>query len=173
MLLAGPLAQLPLGDEAAAGIGVRPMRSRILLVVIAVALMAVATASTGPIPFIALAAPHLMRRLTRTSGVPLAGAALMGGVLVLVSDLVARRLFAPTELAVGIVTGALGGAYLVWLLIVERKRLWTRTPRYPPVPRPRRRPPRDCAAKPCAPATGPVTRSCTVSTSRCSRGSSP
>lgn len=118
-----PLAQLPLGDAAATGLGVRVERSRLVLIVVGVALMGVATASTGPIAFIALAAPHLVRKLTRTPGVALFGAALMGAVLVLVSDLIARRLFAPTELAVGVITGALGGLYLVWLLAVERKRL--------------------------------------------------
>ncbi|MFV0435387.1 MAG: FecCD family ABC transporter permease [Leucobacter sp.] len=121
--LSGPLAQLPLGDAVAVGVGVRPQRSRLALVIVSIALMAVATASTGPIPFVALAAPQLVRKLTRTSGVPLVGAALMGGVLVLVSDLIARRIFAPNELAVGVITGAIGGLYLVWLLIVERKRL--------------------------------------------------
>ncbi|MEA5116079.1 MAG: iron chelate uptake ABC transporter family permease subunit [Propionicimonas sp.] len=118
-----PLGQLPLGDATATGLGVRVERSRLVLIVVGVALMGVATASTGPIAFIALAAPHLVRKLTRTPGVALFGAALMGGVLVLVSDLIARRLFAPTELAVGVITGSLGGLYLVWLLAVERKRL--------------------------------------------------
>ncbi|MFT3888915.1 MAG: iron chelate uptake ABC transporter family permease subunit [Arachnia sp.] len=118
-----PLAQLPLGDAAATGLGVRVERSRLVLIVVGVALMGVATASTGPIAFVALAAPHLTRRLTRTPGVALFGSALMGAVLVLVSDLIARRLFAPTELAVGVITGSLGGLYLVWLLAVERKRL--------------------------------------------------
>ncbi len=121
--LARPMAQLPLGDATATGLGVRVERSRLALIVVGVALMGVATASTGPIAFIALAAPHLVRKLTRTPGVPLFGAALMGAVLVLVSDLIARRLFAPTELAVGVITGSLGGLYLVWLLGVERKRL--------------------------------------------------
>lgn len=118
-----PLAQLPLGDETAVGLGVRANRTRILLVAVGVGLMGVATAATGPIAFIALAAPHLVKKLTRTPGVALFGAALMGGVLVLVSDLIARRLFAPTELAVGVITGALGGLYLVWLLAIERKKL--------------------------------------------------
>ena len=118
-----PLGQLPLGDAAATGLGVRVERARLVLIVVGVALMGVATASTGPIAFIALAAPHLARRLTRTPGVALFGAALMGGVLVGISDLIARRLFAPTELAVGVITGSLGGLYLVWLLAVERKRL--------------------------------------------------
>nr|WP_279550215.1 iron chelate uptake ABC transporter family permease subunit [Leucobacter weissii] len=122
-VLARPLGQLPLGDAAAVGIGVRAQATRIWAVILGVILMGVATASTGPIGFIALAAPHLVRRLTGTSGVPIAGAALMGGVLVLVSDLIARRIFAPTELAVGVITGALGGLYLIWLLAIERRRL--------------------------------------------------
>ncbi len=118
-----PLTQFPLGDAVATGLGVRVQRSRLVLVLTGVALMAVATASTGPIGFIALAAPHLVKKLTRTPGVALFGAALMGAVLVLVSDLIARRLFAPTELAVGVITGSLGGLYLIYLLAVERKRL--------------------------------------------------
>ena len=118
-----PLGQLPLGDAAATGLGVRVERARLVLIIVGVALMGVATASTGPIAFIALAAPHLVRKVTRTPGVPLFGAALMGGVLVLLSDLIARRIFAPAELAVGVITGSLGGLYLVWLLAVERKRL--------------------------------------------------
>ena len=120
---ARPLAQLPLGDETAIGLGVRVERSRFAVVIIGVALMAVSTASTGPIAFVALAAPHLVKKLTHTPGVALVGSALMGGVLVLVSDLIARRIFAPTELAVGVITGSLGGLYLIYLLAVERKKL--------------------------------------------------
>ncbi|ALJ21659.1 FecCD family ABC transporter permease [Microbacterium sp. No. 7] len=118
-----PTEQLTLGDASAVGIGVRVERTRFVLIILGVALMAVATAATGPIAFVALAAPHLVKKLVRTAGVSLFGAAIMGGVLVLVSDLVARRLFAPTELAVGVITGSLGGLYLIWLLAVERKRL--------------------------------------------------
>lgn len=121
--LAPALGQLPLGDATATGLGVPVEKVRLVLVLVGVGLMAVATASTGPIAFVALAAPHLTKKLTRTAGVALAGSALMGGVLVLVSDLIARRLFAPNELAVGVITGSLGGAYLIYLLAVERKRL--------------------------------------------------
>lgn len=117
------LTMLPLGDPSATGLGIRTERSRFVLVIVGVALVSVATASTGPIAFVALAAPHLARKLTRTTGAGLGGAALMGAVLVLVSDLIARRIFAPTELEVGVITGSLGGLYLVWLLAVERKRL--------------------------------------------------
>ncbi|WP_225733285.1 FecCD family ABC transporter permease [Pseudoclavibacter sp. CFCC 13796] len=114
---------MPLGDPLAIGLGVRVERSRLVMVVVGVALMAVAVAAAGPISFVALAAPHLVRRITRTPGVGLIGAGLMGAFLVLVSDLIARRIFAPNELAVGVVTGSLGGIYLIILLAMEwRKR---------------------------------------------------
>jgi iron complex transport system permease protein len=93
-------------------------------VVIGVALMAAAVAAAGPIAFVALAAPHLMRRITRTSGIGLFVAGLMGAFLVLASDLIARRVIAPNELAVGVVTGSLGGIYLIILLGME----WRRRP---------------------------------------------
>jgi iron complex transport system permease protein len=117
------LAQLPLGDELAAGLGTRTERVRTVMLLVGVALMGVATAATGPIAFVALAAPHLVRKLTRTTGVALFGSGVMGALLVVGSDIVARRLFAPNELAVGVITGSLGGLYLIWLLAVERKRL--------------------------------------------------
>ena len=115
-LLARPLGALVLGDDLAAALGVRVERVRTLLVVVGVVLVAVATATAGPIGFIALAAPQIARRLTHSSGIGLGTAALTGAVLVLASDLLAQRLLAPTQLAVGVVTGVLGGGYLIWLL---------------------------------------------------------
>jgi iron complex transport system permease protein len=118
-----PLAQLALGDDAAraSGVPVGMVRGSALLV--GVALVSVATAATGPIAFVALAAPQVARRLAGTPTPGLAGPAVTGALLVLVSDVLAQRLFAPTELAVGVVTGALGGVYLIVLLAGEwRKR---------------------------------------------------
>ncbi len=119
--LARTLPILALGDDAARGVGVRVERSRLALVLCGVVLVAAATATAGPIAFIALAAPQLARRLTRTAGSGLASAALMGAVLTLASDVVAQRLFAPTQLPVGVVSGSLGGVYLIWLLTREKK----------------------------------------------------
>ncbi|WP_156887562.1 FecCD family ABC transporter permease [Propionicicella superfundia] len=122
LLLARPLGTLMLGDELAAGLGIRPDRVRTLVVVVSVALVSVATAAAGPIAFVALAAPQIARRLTGTASVGVGTAALTGGALVQASDLVAQRLFAPTQLAVGVVTGTLGGLYLIWLLTREWRR---------------------------------------------------
>lgn len=121
--LTRPLAQLALGDETARATGVPVTRIRGTAVLVGVGLVAIATAATGPVAFVALAAPQLARRLARTPTPGLAGPALVGALLVLVSDITAQRLFAPTELAVGVVTGALGGVYLIILLAGEwRKR---------------------------------------------------
>ncbi|QXT64308.1 iron chelate uptake ABC transporter family permease subunit [Tessaracoccus palaemonis] len=116
------LALLPLGDDLSRGLGVPVERLRLVAVLAAVALVSVATATTGPIAFVALAAPHVARRLAHTAGPGLFCAALTGALLVLVSDVLAQRLFAPTQLAVGVVTGALGGVYLIVLLATEWRR---------------------------------------------------
>ncbi len=119
----GPrLALLGMGDEAAAALGVRVESARLAYLVIGVALTAAVTAAAGPVSFVALAAPQLAQRLTRTPGVALAPAALMGALLLIVSDWLAQNLFAPTQLPVGIVTVAVGGAYFAWLLVSARRR---------------------------------------------------
>lgn len=111
------LALLEMGDDAAAALGVRVPAARLAYLVIGVALTAVATAAAGPISFVALAAPQLARRLTRTPGIALVPSAAMGAFLLVFSDWLAQRLFAPTQLPVGVVTVAVGGIYFVWLLI--------------------------------------------------------
>jgi len=114
-LLVGSLRTMQLGDDAAKGLGVRVERDRLLLVFVAVAFAAMATAAAGPIIFVAFVGAPIARRLTHD---PLAmwTSALVGAVVVVLSDLVARRLFAPTELPVGVVTGVVGAPYLLWLL---------------------------------------------------------
>ena len=87
-----------------------------------VALTAMVTAVAGPIAFVSLAAPQLARRLVRGSGVGLPSAAAMGALLLIASDVVAQRAFAPTQIPVGVVTASIGGAYLVWLLTREAKK---------------------------------------------------
>jgi iron complex transport system permease protein len=121
-LLARPLRTLELGDEAARALGVSVERARFALIFVAVGLSAVATACSGPILFVALAAPQIARRLTRTSGPGVGCAALMGAVLLLAADYASQRLFGDTQLPVGVVTGVAGGLYLLWLLNREWRR---------------------------------------------------
>ncbi|MFT4210528.1 MAG: iron chelate uptake ABC transporter family permease subunit [Microbacterium sp.] len=122
LALSRPLSIMTMGDDLATGLGVRVERTRLWLVVVGVALVSLATAAAGPIAFVALAAPQLARRVTGTRGVGMPGAMLMGAALVLAADVVAQRLFAPTQLPVGVVTGALGGVYLIWVLARQWRR---------------------------------------------------
>jgi iron complex transport system permease protein len=119
----GPrLSLLEMGEDAAAALGVRVEATRLGYLVLGVALTAVATAAAGPISFVALAAPQLAQRLTRTPGIALVPAAAMGAFLLMFSDWLAQRLFAPTQLPVGIVTVSVGGIYFVWLLVRQARR---------------------------------------------------
>jgi iron complex transport system permease protein len=110
------LRMLDLGDDAAAGLGTRVEGVRSGLVLVGVALSAIAVSCAGPIGFVALVSPQIARRLVRGSGAALLPSAAVGAALLAASDLVARRVFAPTELPVGIVTAVLGAPYLLWLL---------------------------------------------------------
>jgi iron complex transport system permease protein len=114
-----PLRALELGDEAARALGVRVERARLSLVALAVALVSVSVVAVGPIAFVALTAPQIARRLAKTAGPPLVCSALTGAVIVLGADLAAQHLLPSTSLPVGVMTGALGGLYLAWLLTTE------------------------------------------------------
>ncbi|WEH37402.1 iron chelate uptake ABC transporter family permease subunit [Streptomyces sp. AM 4-1-1] len=115
------LRAMEMGDDAAYALGVRVERARLVLMGSAVLLVAVATAAAGPIAFVSLSAPQLARRLTRSPGPNLAPAAFMGAALLLVADWIAMDAFGDRQLPVGVVTGVLGGCYLLWLLVTERK----------------------------------------------------
>ena len=122
LAVVGPkLPILQMGDDAAGALGIRPERVRLAYFGIGVLLIAVAAAAAGPISFVALAAPQLARRLTAAPGVGLISAAAMGAFLLLSSDLIALRIFAPAELPVGAVTVTLGGLYLVYLLVTQAR----------------------------------------------------
>jgi iron complex transport system permease protein len=115
LALASPLRMLQLGDDTARGLGVGVERSRLALLLVAVALAGVGTAAAGPIAFVAFLAAPIARRLTRAP-LTLVPAALTGALLVVAADIAARRLFAPTEIPVGVFTGLCGAPYFLWLL---------------------------------------------------------
>ncbi|MFD7223476.1 FecCD family ABC transporter permease [Streptomyces sp. NPDC059892] len=109
-----------LDDDTATALGVRLGRVRLGLVLLGVVLASVATGAAGPVDFVALLAPQIARRMTRTAQIPLLCSALMGAVIVVLADLLARRLFSPTELPVGVLTAAVGAPYLIWLIVRGR-----------------------------------------------------
>ncbi len=118
-LLAGrPLNILKLGDEMAEGLGVGVRRTRALLFGASVLLVAPVIAIAGPIGFIALVSPHIVRRLLRTSDarIVLPVSAAVGAFLVVGADMAARLAFHPHEIAVGLWTVVLGAPVLLVLM---------------------------------------------------------
>lgn len=117
-----PMRQLEMGDDAARSLGVNAEWTRLAMTIVGVALTATVTAAAGPIAFVALAAPQIAMRLTRSAGVALLPSAATGALLLGVADYLAQRAFAPTQLPVGIVTICIGGLYFAWLLMREARR---------------------------------------------------
>ncbi|MFF4358284.1 FecCD family ABC transporter permease [Streptomyces sp. NPDC001604] len=115
------LRMLEMGDDVSNALGVRVERVRALLMVAAVLLTATATAAAGPVSFVALTAPQLARRLTRSPGPNLLSSLCMGAALLVGADWLSQRTFGADQLPVGVVTGVLGGVYLLWLLVTERR----------------------------------------------------
>ncbi|MER7231249.1 iron chelate uptake ABC transporter family permease subunit [Streptomyces olivaceus] len=104
------------GDDVAAGLGVRYSAVRAVLLLCAVLLAGVAVSAAGPVPFVALVAPQVAMRLARFPTPPLTASGLVGALLLTGSDLVARTAL-PISLPVGVVTAAIGGPFLVYLLV--------------------------------------------------------
>ncbi|MET3919585.1 iron chelate uptake ABC transporter family permease subunit [Arthrobacter sp. UYEF20] len=123
-VLAGPLRILELGDDTATGLGVRVGAIRLAVVVSAVALAAVATAAVGPVAFVAFLAGPIGRRFVRKASLP--ASALTGALIVLTADYfaanIAPLLLDGTVLPVGVVTGALGAPFLLWLLVTSNRK---------------------------------------------------
>lgn len=118
---ARPLRTLELGDDTAAGLGVGLRRSKLALSLSGAALAAIATAAAGPVGFVALVSPQIARRLVGNRSVGLVPAGLIGAAILVYADLIGRRLFAPTELPVGVITAVVGAPYLLWLLARANK----------------------------------------------------
>ena len=110
------LTAVQLGDDAASSLGVRVERTRIVVIVCAVVLVAFATAGAGPIAFVAFLSGPIAARLVGPNGSLLAPAALVGAAMVLLADLVGQNLLG-TRFPVGVVTGVLGAPYLVHLIV--------------------------------------------------------
>ena len=110
------LGGLQLGDDAATSVGVRVERSRLLLILIGVALASIATAAAGPVGFVAFVSGPIARRLTHGTGTALVPAALVGAAVVIAGDFVGQHLL-PIQLPVGILTAAVGAPFLIYLLV--------------------------------------------------------
>ncbi len=116
-LLIRQLRVMQLGDDTAIALGVGLEPSRLTVIIVGCGLAATVVAVVGPLGFVALLVPHVARALAGAfSGGMLLLTALLGAVMLLSADLVAQRLFAPTVLPAGVVTAAMGGPYLLFVL---------------------------------------------------------
>lgn len=110
------LSMSQLGDDTASALGVRVERSRVIMIIAAVGLIAFATAAAGPIAFVAFLAGPIAARIVGPGVSLLVPAALVGALLVLVGDFAGQYAFG-TRFPVGVVTGVLGAPYLIYLII--------------------------------------------------------
>ncbi|MBJ7555801.1 Fe(3+) dicitrate ABC transporter permease subunit FecD [Marinomonas spartinae] len=118
LYLAKSLNLIHLGEDTAISLGAKVNSLRLIALAIAVALTAAAVSICGPIGFLGLVAPHLARKLFGGRHQALLPATmLVGAVLLLMADLVARTIDPPIELPAGIMTAVLGAPYFLWLLI--------------------------------------------------------
>ena len=117
LLTSAKLDVLAMGDDVAAGLGERPDRLRFLVGAGAVLLAAASVSVAGPIGFVGLLAPHILRTFVGTSyRVLIPASGLLGGVLVVLADTLGRVVSPPSEVQVGIMTAVVGCPVLLWVL---------------------------------------------------------
>ena len=118
-LLSKPMAAWQLGEAYAQNLGVNLRRFRLELILLSSVLSACVTAFAGPISFVGVAAPHLMKSLFKTAKpiVMIPACFLGGAVFCLGCDLIARTLFQPTELSISAVTAVFGAPVVIWILV--------------------------------------------------------
>jgi iron complex transport system permease protein len=121
LIMARKMNVQELGDEIATGVGAHVQRQRFSLLMISTALIGSSVAFAGGIGFVGLMAPHMARRLVGSSfGALLPVSALIGGILVMVADLIGRTLFSPLEVPAGVFTAGIGAPYFIYLLFKTR-----------------------------------------------------
>ena len=122
LALSNELDLLLLGRETAQSLGLPARRVRLVLLALAAALAGAAVSFAGLLGFVGLLAPHIMRRLLgEDSFFLLLSSALGGALLLTLCDLLARLLFAPFELPLGVVLSLTGGPFFLWLLLRQRR----------------------------------------------------
>ena len=123
VLLSKPMEAYQLGENYARSMGVNVPRFRTALILLSSILAACVTAFAGPISFVGIAVPHLAKRLFATAKplVMVPACFLGGSVFCLFCDLIARTLFAPTELSISSVTAVFGAPVVIWMLLTRKR----------------------------------------------------
>ncbi|HLS18247.1 MAG TPA: iron ABC transporter permease, partial [Paracoccaceae bacterium] len=118
---AEPLNALTMGDESAATLGVNVRGLRMLILIVSAFLTGVLVAFSGMIGFVGLMMPHIARLLIGGDNRRvLPASALLGAIFLVLADVVARRLTAPNDMPIGVVTGLIGGLFFIALLTRQR-----------------------------------------------------
>lgn len=115
------LEALRMGDDVAASLGVQVTTTRLVVLVAATVLVAFATAAAGPVSFVAFLAGPIAARIVGRSGSLLLPAALCGALLILIADYIGQ-FWLPTRYPVGVITGAMGAPFLIYLIVRANRR---------------------------------------------------
>ena len=123
-LLSKPMGAYALGEGYAKSMGVNVKPFRLALILLSSLLSACVTALAGPISFVGIAVPHITRTLLKSSkpALVIPAAFLAGAVFCVFCDLIARTVFAPTELNIGTVTSIFGAPVVIWMMVSKRRR---------------------------------------------------
>jgi len=123
LLIAKQMEAYSYGEDYAASLGVNCKLFRLILITISSVLSATVTAFAGPISFVGIAIPHIARVIFKTDRpiIILPISFVGGGIFCLFSDLLARKLFAPTELSISTITAILGAPIVIWMLLGKKK----------------------------------------------------
>ena len=122
LLLSPRLQLMEMGDEQADALGARSGSTRLAAILVAIGLATAAVSVAGPIAFVALTAPQIARRIVRRPGPQVMLSGLMGAFLLALADLLVQQEPFDVQLPVGIVTAAIGGVYLGYLLVADWRR---------------------------------------------------
>ena len=114
-VLARRVTVLSLGEEAASGLGVNVGKSRTLCLLVVLVLAGAAVALAGPVAFVGLMVPHMVRRFVGSDYRAVIPASMVGGALfMLLADVLARTLMAPSEIPIGIIFAIVGVPFFIW-----------------------------------------------------------
>lgn len=122
-LMAKPIGAYQMGEVYARNMGVNISRFRMELILLSSILSACVTAFAGPISFVGIAVPHLMKTLFKTAKplLMIPGCFLGGSVFCLFCDLIARTVFSPTELSISSVTAVFGAPVVIYMMVQKRR----------------------------------------------------
>ena len=122
--LSKPISAYSLGEGYAQSLGVNVKLFRVLLIILSSILSACVTAFAGPISFVGIAVPHIVRKIFKTSKpiIMVPACALTGAVFCMLCDLIARTMFAPVELSISTVTSAIGAPIVIKLMVSRRSK---------------------------------------------------